>query len=240
MLTIACCLWQDEKTRWGKAYTYSKDHVNNLFLGACEHISTPFRFICLCDRDYPFLPGIEKRFLDQSFILPGTRFPKLLFFHPFGREIFGERIFYIDLDSLIIGNLDPLVSREEDFLCWLNPSRFNPINSQRRTLLNSSVFSLAGGSKPQVWDEFDWIRTPKELKMQGMRGTDQVWISQCPPDAVGLTKEDGVYSFRVDLLEKNLPCPPADAKIISFHGMIDPSMRALQEKYSWIKDHWRY
>ncbi len=97
MLTIACVLRSGPE--------YRPEHVAALRDGVSKHLTLPHRFVCLSDAPVPCerIPLIHK--------WPGY-FAKLELFRP---GIFDGPVFYIDLDSLLVGSLDAVVGAEHRF-----------------------------------------------------------------------------------------------------------------------------
>jgi hypothetical protein len=148
---------------------------------------------------------------------------RLKVFGDFGKEL-GDRLFSIDLDTVIMRNITHIVDRKEDFVIWKDPST--------RTHYNGGLWLMTSGTRKQVWDSF----TPDAPEItKGMVGSDQAFISHVlgPSEATWDT-QDGVYSYRAHLRNGALP-PPKNACIISMHGAKDPW--TVNDKR--IKEHYR-
>ncbi|GAB4070237.1 hypothetical protein KHC28_19685 [Ancylobacter sonchi] len=103
MLAVICI-------KWGEAYP--AEDVNVLYQGVRDHLSEPFRFICLTDRADGLRPEVE------TADLPGTGalnlrwrgcWPKLGMFAP-GLLEGVDLALYLDLDVVILRPLDPIVA----------------------------------------------------------------------------------------------------------------------------------
>lgn len=146
----------------------------------------------------------------------------------------GKRILSVDLDVVVTGDLRPLVRRPEEFVIWgdTNPT----------THYNGGLWLLAAGARPQVWEKFDQAHSPRAARAAGQFGSDQGWISHClGPGEARFGRRDGVYSFRNDLNgDRGQPKPlPQDARIVLFHGQLDPWDSAARARHPWIADYWR-
>jgi hypothetical protein len=234
MISIVCWKWPPRK---GYRSTFGPDTVNTLRQMVARHYTQPHRFICVTnepagiDADVEILPD----FGDFAGLLSphGERNPscyrRLRMFHPDAARWFGDRFLSIDLDVVITGDLAPLLERSEDFVIWgdTNPT----------TLYNGSLVLLSAGARPQVWQKFDPRRSPQAAKAAGCFGSDQGWISHClGPGEAKFTRIDGVYSYRNDL--KNKPhVLPGNARIVVFHGQVDPWAPTAQA-LPWVRKHY--
>lgn len=222
MLTVVCFLW---------GRRYSPEHVNRLYRAVKRNLSRAHRFVCICDNGSGLDPDIHRVDIDRSLYagIKNSRFPKLMIFRPDAAEWLGERILSLDIDSVIVSSLDPLVDRDEDIVLWRNP-RFG--TNAIAAPYNSSVMLLRAGTRPGVWRGFDPAMTPKLLEELGTRGSDQHWISRNVGNEAAWTSEDGIYScFEVEDL-------PSNARIVTFPGKHDPALPETRERYSWIDRYW--
>ena len=196
----------------------------------------PHRFVCITD-DSRGLEDIETIPLwpdHAAVISPHGRhqpscYRRLKLFDPAIELLLGPRFVCIDLDTVIVGDVTPLFSRAEDFVIWgeTNPKPF----------YNGSMFMLTAGARPQVWTAFDPQRSPSLAKRAGRFGSDQGWISYVlGPGQATWTRDDGVYSFRVHLEPKG-GALPANARVVHFHGKVDPwDWRG--QRLAWVREHW--
>lgn len=136
---------------------------------------------------------------------------RIRIFSPDAAATFGERFVSIDLDCVITGDLRPLWDRHEDLVGWSDPLR-----PEQHC---GSMTLLRAGSRPQVWERFDPVRSPQEALAAGKLGSDQGWVSHCLPGEAQWNQADGVYSYRWDL--KGGPLP-ANARIVFFTGPVKP------------------
>lgn len=216
---------------------FTTAHVNVLRRMIARHYDAPHRFCCVTDQPAGLDPDVEVIPAWNDFArLPspsGGRNPscyrRLRAFSPDIGAVFGERFVSFDLDVVITGDLRPLFDRPEDFVIWGDT---NP-----RTFYNGSLFLLRAGTRSQVWQTFDPRRSPQQARSAGHFGSDQGWISHClGPKEAKWTTADGVYSFRNHLLPMQGHLP-ANAKVVVFHGNVDPWSREAQQ-LDWVKAHW--
>ena len=161
----------------------------------------------------------------------GSRNPscyrRLRMFEPDAAETFGERVLSLDLDCVVTGDLMPLLDLEDDFVAWCDPNHVRQYNG--------SMMLLRIGSRPSVWKKFDPSASPSEALNAGFKGSDQAWISYCLPGEKTWSNEDGIYSYRTDHCERDLPL---NAKVVFFHGRCDPWSPVAQQA-AWVREHWQ-
>jgi hypothetical protein len=230
MLRIVTCLWHDPKYRWNDAFIYGAEHVNRLARGIARNLTLPHEFVCVTDIPEGIDPSIRIVPLWSDNRDMGGCYVRLKLFAPEMREIIGPRFAQIDLDSVPVGNLDDVLGRSEDFIVWrdVNPP----------TPYCGSMFMMNAGARSQVWTEFDREKSPACAREKGYVGTDQAWIgASLGKQEATWGPEHGVLSYRRDIpgMRETLP---AGAKIVFFHGKLDPSEKRLQERSPWIAKHW--
>src|SRR5919108_5142727 len=124
MISFVCWKWRIE----GSARFFHANHVNILYAMIARWYPRPFRFVCVTDD----AKGLDERIeaipmpvrFDQLQSPQGARFPQCYArLWNFSREaaVLGERIFQIDIDVVITGDLTALVDRAEDFVGWSDP-----------------------------------------------------------------------------------------------------------------------
>lgn len=234
--TVVTFKWQPPA---GYRSTFTAEHVNVLYSMIARHYPKPFNFCCVTDdrrglrkEVRPFPLWNDHAQLKNPF--GGRRGPscyrRLKLFARDAGEIFGKRIIALDLDMVVTGDLSPLFDRQEDFVIWGD--------THPRTFYNGSFWSLRAGAHPELWEEFDPARSPAAAKEKGFFGSDQAWISyRLGPSMPTFGKADGIYSYRVEIAPNGHRLP-AGARLVVFHGKIDPwSPAALRHK--WVRDNWR-
>jgi hypothetical protein len=150
-------------------------------------------------------------------------------FAPDAGETFGPRFVSLDIDCVIVRDMIPVWDREEPFVIWGDT---NP-----QTLYNGSMMLLKAGARPQVWEKFDPKTSPAKAQASGNFGSDQAWISYClGKGEAKWTQADGVFSFRNEIQRKG-GALPGHARIVMFHGNIDPWHREAQ-RLPWVRQHW--
>lgn len=221
MLSVVTYKWRPAP---GYRSTYGPETVNTLRRMVARHYPQPHRFVCVTDDADGIDTGIDivPLWSDHAGIPSphGGKNPscyrRLKAFAPEIAEVFGPRFVSLDLDVVIVGDLAPLWDRPDPFVIW------GDTNPQPGSHYNGSMVLMTAGVRRQVWDRFDPLRSPRDAKAAGCWGSDQGWISYClGAGEPRWTTADGVYSFRNHLANGREPLP-ADARLVLFHGRIDP------------------
>jgi hypothetical protein len=215
VLTVAAYFWHPDEG--SKFAPYTPDDVRRLQRMVKRHLTIPHEFAVVTDRPHMFDGDKDIRAipLDMTKHVPKTCFAKLMTFHPNGQDLFGERVLQIDLDTLIVGDMVPLVERSEDLVLWRNPSRIpwdNPA-VQGRPYYNTSLVLHRCGTRPSIWMKFD----PENPKCRD----DQWWVSdRVGPYAPYWDGSHGVYRLgRPDTPGSGvMGSLPDNARIVTFPG----------------------
>lgn len=147
-LTICCLLVQGE-------YPYTPQYVHRLKIMVDRFCVRPFQFCCLTDQPKAMPNGVEP--------IPITRFSgchaywsKLQLFDP--RHRWTGRMLYLDLDSLIVAPLDPIIDFPAAFAltedAWVVERAHVTVDRHGRTLVrrfNSSVMVWDGGTQTELF-----------------------------------------------------------------------------------------
>lgn len=237
MLTVVTWKWPSPR---GYRSTFGPETVNVLRRMVARHYTAPHRFVCVTNEPQGLDAEVEVVSDRADFAgLPsphGGRNPscyrRLRLFAPDAAATFGERFVSLDLDCVLTGDVRPLWDRAEDFVAW------GDTNPMKGSHYNGSMILLRAGTRAQVWTAFDPQRSPARSLRAGCFGSDQGWISYClgPGEAKWSTK-DGVYSFRVHLTGKRQL--PANAKVVMFHGHVDPWLANVRREYPWVREHYQ-
>ena len=236
MITVVCWRW---RAPWRYRSTYAPATVHALQRMVARHYPHPHRFVCVTDDPR----GLEVETLPiwrQGLnITPpeGMNWPscyvRLRAFSAEARDWFGDRYVSLDLDTVITGDLTPLFARPEDFVIW------NETDWPGLQHYNASIWLHTPGTRTEVWERFNAnpVRHSRDAYRAGGRGGDQAWISYLlgPGEAV-FTPEQGVLSYRRHIVP-NGGRLPAHARIVNFHGQVDPWSPAAQA-LPWVREHY--
>ncbi len=206
MTTIAC-------VRVGKKY--GAEYVTKLASMCRRYVTVPHRFACLTDKPEELDHGIEPHTVTGE---AWGWWVKLELFKPdqFPR---GERILYIDLDTVIIDNIDDLAGYGGPF-AGLGCARSN-------RLFSSGLLAFEAGAQDRIWTE--WLRAGKPILGNG----DDEWIDKQMPHAHRLQHHfKGLYQYKY---HKCSVAPPKDARVIYFAREPKPHNCGSD----WVRDAWK-
>jgi hypothetical protein len=220
--------------KWGTKF--SPDYVNNLYAGFKRNVTVPFKFFCVTENPAGLNSEIN--------IIP---LPKLglegwwnkvwMFSKDFPIQ---DRVVFADLDTLIVGNVDHLITHEADLLGCKD--FYNIIKNV--TTFQSSFMSFVPAKLHHVWDNF--YPKAKQIAQQMHPMGDQVWIDR-QTKAKAYWQDmfpNQVVSYKVACL-KGIP---PDARVICYHGrpsiiesftMTVTAQSRVCTPQLWVKDHWR-
>lgn len=232
-LAVTCFLWHDE-TRASRGYEFTHDHVRILRNMVARNLTLPHRFVCVSDEEE--IDDIETIPLDKTKHVPGTVYARLMQHRPdYGQIIKADRVLNLDIDIVITGNIDHIAGRTEDFVIWRNPNFPQP----KRAFYQSSIQCFKPGARPQLWNDFDPIETPKWVNWR-FGGAEQAWISErLPWNEATFDHRDGIYGAGRLGGAGIYDHLPANACIVSFPGARAPWQAEVQQKYSWVKEYYR-
>lgn len=183
------------------------EYVNKLFDMVARNYSGAFRFVCLTDNPEGLNPLIEVKELPSDL----ERWYGKLYFFKKGVFPEGERVVFMDLDTVIVGKLDDLIydgpfATLTDFYF---PDRVGPAVMMWR--VSDTTY--------RVWDA--WVEQGKPRNEMG----DLWWLN---------TLDDGGFAVYADRLQKLYPgafvsykahCRsglPKGARVVCFHGRPRP------------------
>lgn len=224
--------WSEAMAERGKEVTflclkvgdaYGPEYVNILRDMIMRNLPDGFlgRFVCMTDDIQGLDDGIGVISLPDDL---ETWWGKL---YMFKRGLFreGERIVFMDLDTIIVGALDEIVQYEGEFATlrdFYYPERVGP----------AIISWRAGDLSASIWDE--WVAQGKPRNPMG----DLWWINNL---------DQGRFARRIDKLQDLYPhqfasfkadCdpyPPKGTRVVCFHGQPKPSNCAVD----WIANVWR-
>lgn len=217
-MTVTCLFVKGE-------YPYTAEYVQRLYAMVTRWMDRPFRFVCLTDQPWLFTAPVET--------VPVTKLPgfapwtKLELFNPIRQWV--GRILYLDLDSLIVASLAPILNTPAAFAITADPPQGHSArmkDSFGRQIVrrfNSSVMVWDGGTQTQLYT--DW----RPVIAQRLSG-DQDYIGQQLPNAMTLPR---VWFPRIS--EVSGPPWSAEAKVIFCKV---PKNHILADQHAWFEPLW--
>jgi len=205
--------------------SYGPQYVNRLYAMVARNLrgGTPGTFHCFTDDATDIRPEV------QCHPLPGDAehmgwWWKLCLFRP-GLFTPGDRIVYLDLDTVLVGQIDDL--------CGLDCGFAILRDFYRPEGLGSGVMAWeAGNWTTEIYEQWEAQCFPEP------EGGDQAWIEECLTQrpiggVVSLLQDElpgQVCSYKLDCN----PLPPKTASIVCFHGHPRPH----EVDRSWVVDTW--
>jgi hypothetical protein len=244
MLSILLFLWTQASGPPGtfdSFYRFGPDDVHRLAMQLRSSLTMPHRLVVISDLPaHAFCSDLVHVDLVRHFgelRALGGCWLRLKCFAPELEPVLGQRWAWIDLDSVIVGNLDPLLDRPEPLVLY----RSDSIIGQN---WNGS-FVLGGVGSARIWAEFDPSTAPLMIKharrlrnggtsrLGGPRGTDQAWLHLiCPPQTPSVSARDGVLYWQPG----RYPVLPRHARMVTFAGAMKPSNWRVNRYSPWMAD----
>lgn len=230
MITVACVFWGDK---------FSEDYVYNLKSMVERNTTVPHQFVCFSDRELEGIKTVK--------LIPGYEgwWNKMQMFNTDFR--LGNRVVYLDLDTLIVGNIDWLLEYDGMFMGIEDLGAVNEHQPELKGRLQSGVMSWDYRLNSHLWNRFT-----SSGESQRYRG-DGEYLNHIVPkyqrDFIQKRYKGKLKSYKYQVYSEGIT---DDLSIICFHGR--PSIpQAMTETVTtgwknsgktyepqdWIKDYWR-
>lgn len=224
MITIACVYWGTK---------FSEKYVYNLKSMVERNTTVPHRFVCLSDRG---LSGIQ-----TSYLKPGyTGWWNKLQLFDIERDL-GDRIAYLDLDTIITGNIDWFLNYNGNFMGIEDLGATNSWQPHLKGKLQTGIMAFNRKAVAPVWEEFKlW----GNFHQQNYRG-DGEYLSDLikKRDLAQYLYPGQVKSYKYHVYPDKID----NASIICFHGRpnIEEAIKettftkmATYRPQKWIGEYW--
>ena len=193
MLTVAC-VWVHANVPYGVEYV---EKLNGM---VSRHLNRPFRFVCLTDAPQMVPAGVHPIHIGHPKGLFGWWAKVQLFSLEHG---FTGRMLYLDLDTLVVSSLDPIVDFPAEFALVPHAGTFNGKNGLAVVKrFNSSVMAWDAGTQDHIFKTFT-----REVARR-LHG-DQDHIGEVAPDAAAMPLE-----WFPRMSEFHWPSVPSEAKVV--------------------------
>lgn len=225
--------------KWGSKY--GPEYVNRLYAGVKRNTTVNFKFWCFTDDATGIISEVNTVPLPYANQLDSWWNKLNLFSNdlPFDKD---STIFYIDLDTLIVNNIDNIISTDTQNLVVLRDFYHGVVKSA--TLVGSGLMMWKHGLYNHIWEKF--MVDPEKHVADAKTYGDQWWIEKQVSDPIfwqDLYPEQ-VVSFKVHC-RKGLP---NNARVICYHGR--PSIpesindtnvvgKLTIAPQPWVLKHWR-
>jgi hypothetical protein len=224
MLNVCTWLWGDR---------YRAEDVHKLRDSVARNLKQRHRFFVVTDAPEEF-PGTETVWIkreDYSLLAIKGCFARLRMFDPIWQmeNSIYQPLLCIDVDTVVTGELDPLVDRQEDFVILSGGNASNPCP------FNGALLLLRPGTNHHLWRSFsiDNIMNIPHYEFPD----DQGWYAQQVPNA-GIWKagpSSGVYVYGKPGWPKGSEELPHGARAVTFIGRKEP--RVFQH-LEWVRENW--
>jgi len=200
---------------------YNEEYVRRLVHGCECSFTGDHDVVCLSDKHIDVPCKVVK--LRHNW--PGW-WSKIELFRPDVFEEY-ERVIYLDLDTVLVGNTDGLVS---------HPCRFAMLHGFRKPERRASGIMVWEGDFSKLY--YQMVKQERQILVDE-KAWDQVFIADnvreyyCEPDLVQ-DMIDGVVSYKNHVRGKG--GLPKGTRIVCFHGR--PRPMAVCDEYDWMKEFW--
>jgi len=205
MITIVCLQFGNK---------YHPNYVHKLYNSINRNTSVPFEFKTLSNHSSPIYPGqLPLKYKDESW------YNKMQFFD-LDYTSSSEQIFAFDLDTIITGNLDNILSYRGKFVALRD--------FYRKDGLGSGLMSWQPDTTKYIW-EYYLHHTSKKHRLG-----DQGILEEATKKQVDRWQDlypGEIVSYKVHC-KKALP---KEAKIVCFHGK--PNPHEIKDK--WAVHNWQ-
>jgi hypothetical protein len=242
-LHVVLWLWRQD----GFAHKYTVEHVNAAAAGLRRGMNgDQHRTVLVTNLETPELdPTVDTFPLweDGSGLTNacGARLPscyrRLKLFDPATQSAMGvepgDRVCSLDIDSVVYGDLRPLMRRQEQFVGWAVRGARHP------KVYNGSMWLFTAGDLTEMWRDFDPTKSPGEANRAGFMGSDQSWLSYKLARRTGCAgwTYPQVTSWPRELRMRRLRPAPGTG-VVMFHGKEKPWHDDIQKANPWIRDLW--
>lgn len=211
--------------KWGNKY--NSNNVNQIYKGLRRFLREPFHIYCFTDDPKGLNPAINIIELPPSIPYWWNKL------YMFSKDVpVKGRILYLDLDTVIVGNIDKIAAVDKPFIM------LKDVYHPERRGSGLMYWNSARDDFSHLWEKF--YPKAREIHEQYWPHGDQVWIQQ----HLGIEPAQWQQLFPGEILSLKVDCvvynkKPPKAKIIFYHGKpsIEESLR--MPVFAWIKDYWK-
>lgn len=224
--------------KWGKKY--GPEYVNRLYAAIARNTTMAFKFHCFTEDSAGINPDVVIH--DLPFKNLEGWWNKL---YLFSKEMpITGRIFYVDLDTVITGNLDQLMTHNTGFVVLRDFYTGLARGLETQDNVGSGLMSWEAGNHTHLWETF--IANPSGAINEMRPHGDQKWVQRHQIDRLYWQDlfPNQVVSFKVHCREGLAQ----DARLICYHG--NPTIPQSISQTSkaqwwtikpspWVADYWK-
>src|SRR5690349_7619081 len=176
MTTTIACLWVDGHLKY-----YTAAYVARLAAMVRTHMDRAYRFVCLTDRPKHVPKGVEAIRVPPVGSIPAWWWKLRVFDASLGLT---GRVLYIDLDSIVVGTLGPILDFPAPLAFLPHEGTFIPKHNSHKVIhkFNGSVMLHDAGTQPDLWTNYRPALTREYW-------SDQDMLALWRPDAATLPIE---------------------------------------------------
>jgi len=227
MITVACVCWGDK---------FPEEYVYNLKSMVERNTTFEHNFVVFSDREWD---GIDTRILKPGY---DGWWNKLQMFDT-SHKLGTDRIVYLDLDTVITGNLDWLMSYSGRFMGIEDVGAVNAHQPYLKGKLQSAIMAWDYYLGHSIWTDF-----LANKPMNQFRGDGEYLEAAINPmnrDLLQNVYPNKLKSYKYDVYNEGLK---RNTSIVCFHGrpsIIQAMNETIEtpmgtyEPQSWIEGYWR-
>lgn len=223
-ITVLCMHWGE----WCKPYKHL--YINNLYHMLKRHTSIPFKMVCGTDAlDSRINPDIEIRIIPNKIMHWMYNLKKFWMYSP-DNGLTG-RIVFIDLDSVIIGNMDDMLSYSGE---WCGIKAFKP--QRKHTGGGLISFDKDSFTAKRLWKK---VSSHPAAWAKATTGGSERYVYKAllnDPDTWQILFPGQLVSYKRQI-RTNRELVPKNARFIAFHGNPRPHM--LIKTHKFVEDNWK-
>lgn len=207
---------------------YSADYVNKLYNGVKRNTTIPFQFTCITENPADLLPEIKI----QPFLYKFDGWWNKIFLFAEENGLTG-RIFYLDLDTVIVNNIDTFLQFDGEFAILRD--MYHQKNPKLQMSFGSAIMSWEAGYRRDIWTAF--LNNP-QAQIKGHGHGDQGYLMRMHENKNNVTfwqdyAPGKIASYKISVRGKPFP---DEAAIIVFHGSPRPH-EVTNEPF--MQEHWK-
>lgn len=222
MTRFVCWLWRG-RGFWNAVARYEAEHVRVLASMLGRHGG--HRLTCVHDGSFEMPAGVKSIVMPRDVAALPDYQPKIWAWSPEFHQLIGERFASIDLDTVILGDLAPVVETDAPIRLW-GDAMGEPYNT--------SLFTVEPGFGNAVWDRY----SPEALERARGRAArwtgDQSWVAHVlGPNMPALSHEGSLLRYAQ---RRNRQGVPIGTRAVFFCGPFCP--RTESDHSRWVRQNW--